>query len=123
MQSRILISIMLVFFVSNALAAENYPILSMPYAMHVIQLCNAVILLTILLRKSIGHQNRLNWFFGAIAAVFIFSNIQVFQRFFGIPGSILHYGFNLLVLLAYFLTYWVFTGRLKSSTPGDTTKD
>ena len=113
--SRVLILIILGLLASNTFAADSYPILSMSYSMHIIQLCNVVILLTILLRKSIGHQNRLNWFFGAIAMVVIFSNIQVFQRFFGIPGSVLHYGFNLFVLLIYFFVYWLKTWPIKTA--------
>jgi hypothetical protein len=113
MLTNVLLLIMLVLISSNTFAADSYPILSMRYSMHIIQLCNAIILLTILLRKSIGHQNRLNWFFGAIATVVIFSSIQVFQRFFGIPGSVLHYGFNMIVLLVYFVVYWLMTWPIK----------
>lgn len=116
MLTNVLLLIMLVLISSNTFAADSYPILSMRYSMHIIQLCNAIILLTILLRKSIGYQNRLNWFFGAIATVVIFSNIQVFQRFFGIPGSVLHYGFNMLVLLAYFLVYWLRTWPIEKDS-------
>jgi hypothetical protein len=112
---KVLLLIMLVSMSSNTFAADSYPILSMRFSMHIIQLLNAVILLTLLLRKSIGHQNRLNWFFGAIATVVIFSNIQVFQRFFGIPGSVLHYGFNTIVLLVYFIVYWLWTWSVKRS--------
>ena len=115
MLSKILVLIILGLVSSNALAADSYPILSMRYSMHIIQLCNAIILLTILLRKSIGHQNRLNWFFGAIATVVIFSNIEVFQRFFGVPGSVLHYGFNVIVLLVYYVVYWLRTWPAKQS--------
>ena len=113
MLTKVLLLVILSLVSSNALAADSYPILSMRYSMHIIQLCNAVILLTILLRKSIGHQSRLNWFFGAIATVVIFSSIQVFQRFFGIPGSVLHYGFNMIVLLVYFVVYWLMTWPIK----------
>lgn len=96
-------------------AEGDYPILSMAYSMHIIQAANIGMLLVILLRKSIGHQRRLNWFFGAVISIYIASNIQVFQRFFGVPGSVLHYGFNMLVLLSYFIFYWVKTWPEDSS--------
>ena len=93
------------------LASTHNNIVASSYAMHIIQLLMALMLGTILLRSSIGHQRRLNWFFGAVAVVYIATNLQVFQRFFASPGSVMHYAYNLVVMVVYFIFYWFKTWK------------
>ncbi len=95
----------------GAVASSHQSIIASSYGMHIIQLLMAVMLATILLRSSIGHQRRLNWFFGAIAVIYIASNLQVFQRFFASPGSVMHYAYNLVVLFVYFFFYCLKTWK------------
>ena len=62
-----------------------------------------------LLRKSIGHQRRLNWFFGAVSVVLISTQTLVFERFFGKADSLLSNGVSSIVLICYFIIYWIMT--------------
>lgn len=100
---------------TNIYAADGQSLFLAKYNLHGLKLINGLILGIILFRKSIGHQNRLNWFFGAVATVIISSQTLVFQRFFGTPGSMLNEGFNTLVLAGYFVFYLFSTWRKKES--------
>jgi hypothetical protein len=109
-----LLIVLLTLCSRDVLAATTESLLAAKYALHAIKLLNLGILLVILLRKSIGHQRRLNWFFGAISVVFISSQTLVFERFFGTNGSPLNNGLSTIVLLSYFLIYWVMTWNIKT---------
>jgi hypothetical protein len=109
-----LLIVLLTLCSRDVLAATTESLLAAKYALHAIKLLNLGILLVILLRKSIGHQHRLNWFFGAVSVVFISSQTLVFERFFGTNGSPLNNGLSTIVLLSYFLIYWVMTWNIKT---------
>ena len=87
-------------------AATDNVLLVPVYSIHLIKIVNLGILLVMLLRKSVSHQRRLNWFFGAVDVVLISSQTLIFERFFGTPGSILNNSVNTIALLTYFGTYW-----------------
>jgi hypothetical protein len=110
----LLLIVLLTLCSRDVLAATTESLLAAKYALHAIKLVNLSILLVILLRKSIGHQSRLNWFFGAVSVVFISSQTLVFERFFGTNGSPLNNGLSTIVLLSYFLIYWVMTWNIKT---------
>lgn len=93
------------------------------FYMHAIQLCNLVLMGIILFRGSIGHQRRLNWFFGAIAVITVTSKLLVFQRFFGTDGSLINNVFNLIVLSLYFLIYLIKTWKVSKEVSKTKLKD
>ena len=98
----------------DVLAASTESLLAAKYSLHAIKLLNLGILLAILLRKSIGHQRRLNWFFGAISVVLISTQTLVFERFFGKSDSLLNNSVSSIVLMSYFLIYWAMTWNIKT---------
>jgi hypothetical protein len=109
-----LLIVLLTLCSRDVLAATTESLLAAKYILHAIKLLNLSILSVILLRKSIGHQSRLNWFFGAVSVVLISSQTLVFERFFGTNGSPLNNGLSTIVLLSYFLIYWVMTWKIKT---------
>ena len=109
-----LLIVLLALCSRDVLAATTESLLDAKYALHSIKVLNLGILMVILLRKSIGHQRRLNWFFGAISVVLISSQTLVFERFFGTMGSPLNNGISSIVLISYFLIYWVMTWKTKT---------
>ena len=109
-----LLIVLLALCSRDVLAATTESLLAARYALHSIKLLNLGILMVILLRKSIGHQRRLNWFFGAISVVLISSQTLIFERFFGTTGSPLNNGLNTIVLLSYFLIYWIMTWNIRT---------
>ena len=109
-----LLIVLLALCSRDVLAATTEALLAAKYALHAIKLLNLGILMVILLRKSIGHQRRLNWFFGAISVVLISSQTLIFERFFGTTGSPLNNGLNTIVLLSYFLIYWIMTWNIRT---------
>lgn len=109
----LLLILLLTLSSGDVLAASIDSLLVAKYSLHTIKLLNLGILLVILLRKSIGHQRRLNWFFGAISVVLISSQTLVFERFFGTPGSPLNNGLSSIVLISYFLIYWIMTWKIR----------
>jgi hypothetical protein len=108
----LLLILLLTLCSGDVLAASTESLLAAKYSLHSIKLLNLGILLVILLRKSIGHQRRLNWFFGAISVVLISSQTLVFERFFGTTGSPLNNGLSSIVLIIYFLIYWIMTWKI-----------
>jgi hypothetical protein len=110
----LLLIVLLTLSSRDLLAATTESLLAAKYTLHAIKLLNLGILMVILLRKSIGHQRRLNWFFGAVSVVLISSQTLVFERFFGTNGSPLNNGLSSFVLLSYFLIYWVMTWNIKT---------
>ena len=111
-----LLIVLLTLCSREVLAATTESLLAAKYTLHAIKLLNLGILMVILLRKSIGHQRRLNWFFGAISVVLISSQTLVFERFFGTTGSPLNNGISSIVLISYFLIYWVMTWNIKTTS-------
>ena len=109
-----LLIILLVLCSRDVLAATTESLLAAKYTLHAIKVLNLGILMVILLRKSIGHQRRLNWFFGAISVVLISSQTLVFERYFGTRSSPLNNGISSIVLVSYFIIYWVMTWNIKT---------
>ena len=104
-----IIAFLLLLLPSQLVAATALPPIVIAYTIHASQLIKALILLTILFRKSIEKQHRLNWFFGAVAVLYLSASMQVFQRFFASPNSVIYEAYIVLMLSIYFVFYLIKT--------------
>ena len=94
---------------SQLVVAAALPPIVIAYAIHASQLTKFLILIIIFFRKSVGNQHRLNWFFGAVAVLYLSASMQVFQRFFASPNSVIHEAYIVLMLSIYFVFYLIKT--------------